>query len=180
MSDVIYDYYSVDASVMIRLKDMLPYDLFKPAWDEIGRLVSTNRWKIFESVADEIQGETVEKWLADNSSAVVKFNPKINEYINKLMADLQKNNMMLINPMSLKSKADPFVIMLALYLEKRNLNNLKIKVGNETCCVLTNEEPKRNKINIPYVCEYYDIPCMNLPNFMRHHGWRITLNVQNP
>ena len=87
---------------------------------------------------------------------------------------------MLMNPMSLKSKEDPFVIMLALYLEKRDLNNLKKKVGSEICCVLTNEEPKINKINIPHVCEYYGIPYMNLPRFMRHHGWRITLDVQNP
>lgn len=180
MPEPIYDYYSVDANVMIKLKDMLPYDLFKPAWDEIARLVSTGRWKIFENVVDEIHGEAVQKWFAENSSAIVKFNPEINEYMNKLMADLQKNSMMLINPMSLKSKEDPFVIMLALYLEKRDLNNLKRKVGNETCCVLTNEEPRRNKINIPHVCQYYDILYMNLFDLMRYHGWQITLAVQNP
>lgn len=100
--------------------------------------------------------------------------------MNRLMADLQNNNMMIIDPVSLKNKADPFVIMLALYLEKRNLNNLRKKGGDKTCCVLTNEEPKRNRIDIPHVCEYYDIPYMNLSNFMRHHGWRITLDVQNP
>jgi len=175
-----YDYYSVDSGVMIRLKDMLPYDLFKPAWDEIGRLVASDRWKIFESVADEVYGKTVKKWLADNSSAIVKFNPKINEYINKLMADLQKNNMMLIDPISLKNKADPFVIMLALYLEERDLNDLRNKDINKTCCVLTREESRYKKINIPSVCEYYDIPYMNLFDFMRHHGWQITLDVQNP
>jgi hypothetical protein len=88
--------------------------------------------------------------------------------------------MMIIDPSSLKNNADPFVVMLALYLEKRNLHNLKEKTSDKTCCVLTNEEPKQNKINIPHVCEYYDIPYMNFPKFMRHHGWRITLDVQNP
>jgi len=152
--------------------------LFKPAWDEIGRLASNNQWKIFENVVDDIHSETVEKWLAD-SSAIVKFNPKINEYTNKLMEDLQKNNMMIIDPASLKNSADPFVIMLALYLEERDLNHLR-KRGNITCCVLTNEEPRRNKINIPYVCDYYDIPYMNLFGLMRHHRWQISLDVQNP
>lgn len=80
MPDPSYDYYSVDASVMIKLKDMLPFDLFKPAWDEIRRLVSTDQWKIFENVADEMHGETVKKWLAENDTAIVKFNPEINEY----------------------------------------------------------------------------------------------------
>ena len=179
MPDPIYDYYSVDASVMIKLKDMLPYDLFTPAWDEITRLVSTDRWKIFENVVDEIHGETVKRWLVDNSNAIVKFNPDINEYINKMMADLQNSNMMIIDPVSLKNNADPFVIMLALYLERRDLNSIK-KKGSKTCCILTNEEPKENKINIPSVCQYYDIPYMNLFDLMRYHGWRITLEVRNP
>lgn len=180
MPNPIFNYYSVDSSIMIRLKDMGPYDIFKSVWDEISRLVSAGQWKIFENVVDEIHGETIQKWLAENNSAIVKFNPEINEYMNKLMAELQQNSIMLIDPMSLKNKADPFVIMLALYLEKRDLNNLREKVSNEICCILTSEEPRKNKINIPYVCEYYDIPYMNLPDFMRHHGWRISLDVQNP
>lgn len=176
----IYDYYSVDASVMIRLKDMLPFDLWKPAWDEISRLVSTGKWKIFENVASEVHGEVVQNWLADNSTSVVKFTAEANEYMNRLMAELQQNAMMLIDPASLRNNADPFVIMLALFLEGRSLRNLRQKAGDKTCCVLTSEEPKNNKVNIPYVCQYYDLPCMNLPNFMRHHGWRITLEVLNP
>ena len=180
MPDTVYDCYSVDASVMIRLKDMLPYDIFESAWNEITRLVQEDRWKIFESVIPEIHGEIIEKWLDKNQSAIVKFNPEANEYMNKLMDDLQRNNMMLVDPMSLKNNADPFVIMLALYLEKRDLKNLKNKLSENNCCVLTNEEPKKNKINIPYVCKYYDLNCMNLPGFMRHHGWKISLEVENP
>jgi hypothetical protein len=83
-----YDYYSVDASVMIRLKDMGPYDIFKPAWDEISRLVSTGQWRIFENVADEVHGETATRWLTENSSAIIKLDAEINEYISRLMADL--------------------------------------------------------------------------------------------
>ena len=142
--------------------------------------MSNGRWKIFENVADEIYDEIVQRWLAENDAAIVKFNTEINEYMNKLMADLQTNSITLINPMNLKNKADPFVIMLGLYLEKRDLNDLKKKVGNGTCCILTNEEPRKNKVNIPYVCEYYDIPYMNLPRFMKHHGWRVALDVQKP
>ncbi|MFC2013856.1 DUF4411 family protein [Chloroflexota bacterium] len=118
--------------------------------------------------------------MAENNAAIVKFNTEINEYISKLMADLQTNSISLIDATNLKNKADPFVIMLGLYLEQRDLKDLKRKVGSETCCILTNEEPRKNRINIPYVCEYYDIPYMNLPSFMRHHGWRIALDVQNP
>ena len=179
MPDPVFDYYSVDASIMIKLKDMLPYDLFEPAWDEISRLVSAGRWKIFENVVDDIHSEFVSKWLADNVLAIVKFNAEINEYISRLMADLQINNMMLVNPMSLKNNTDPFVVMLALYLEKRDPKMLK-QNGKSVCCVLTNEQPKPNKTNIPSVCSYYGIPFMNLFDLMRHHRWKISLDVQNP
>jgi hypothetical protein len=180
MPDIVYDCYSIDASVMIRLKDMLPFDIFESAWNEITRLVQDNRWRIFESIANEIHGETIKQWLEKNDMAIVKFNQEINNYTNQLMNELQQNNMMLVDPMSLKNNSDPFVIMLALYLEKRELRNLKNKTSTTKCCILTNEEPKKNKINIPSICDYYDLKYMNLPNFMRHHGWKITLEVKNP
>jgi len=164
---------------MIKLKDMLPYDLFKQAWDEISRLVATNQWKIFETVTNDIHGEIAKKWLADNSIAIVRFNPTINEYMNQLMSELQKNNMMIIDPSNLRNNSDPFVIMLALYLEERDLANLR-KKGNKKCCIPTREEPKKNRIDIPAICKYYDIPFMGLFSFMRHHGWQITVDVQNP
>jgi len=180
MANAFYDYYSVDAGIMIRLKDMLPHDLFEPAWDEISRLASAGRWKIFKNVIDEAHGEIIKKWSNANSSAIIQFNSLINKYMNKLMAELQYNNMTIIDPMSLKNDADPFVVMLALYLEERDLDDLRKKTGAKVCCVLTREELKRNKVNIPYVCKYYGIPYMTLFQFMKHHGWQISLEVINP
>ena len=180
MPNLVYDYYSVDASAMIKLKDMLPFDLFGTAWDEISRLVSDGRWKIFDNVIDEIHGETLKKWFTENESAIVEFSPIINDYTNNFMAELDNNKLTLINPMSLKNNADPFVIMLALNLEERDLNNLRRKTSNKICCVLTEERPRKNAINIPAVCDYYGIPYMNLFDFMRYHGWNITIQVQNP
>ena len=180
MHKTYYDYYSVDAGILMRMKDMLPHDLFKPAWDEIGRLTLEGRWKIFEVVADEVHGEFIQKWLTEHNQAIVTFNQLINDYTNKLMAELQKRDMALVDPMSLKNNGDPFVIMLALYLEGRDLNNLCEKKTGKTCCVLTREEPKDKKVNIPSVCDVYGIPHMTLFEFMKHHGWQIYLTVQNP
>ena len=180
MQNTAFQYYSVDASVMIKLKDMLPFDLFGTAWDEISRLVSDGRWKIFENVIDEIHGDTLKKWFRDNEASIVKFNPAMNDYTNKLMAELDNNKLTLIDPMSLKNNADPFVVMLALYLEERDLVNLKGKTSDTKCCVLTEERPRPKRINIPAVCDFYDISYMNLFDFMRHHGWNISLQVKNP
>lgn len=180
MASIVYDCYSVDASVMIALTEMGPHDIFEPAWDEISRLVSDNRWKIFETVADELHDDELKNWLIFNDSAIVKFNEIINHYLTSLMAECQNNNMMLINPNNTRNIGDPFVVMLALYYEERDLNDLRVKTSGKRCCVLTNELSREHKINIPYVCNYYDIPYMHLFDFMRHHQWQISIDVQNP
>lgn len=180
MPNQIFNFYSVDASVMIDLKDFFPTDLFQSAWDEISRLVAEDRWKIFETVADELHDSKLKEWLDINNSAVVKFNPNINAYLNKFMAECQNNNMMLINPYNTRNNGDPFVIMLALYYEGRDLNDLKIRTSNTTCCVITDEVLREHKINIPSVCDYYGLPHMYLFDLMRYHKWLISIKVQNP
>ena len=180
MPQQIYNCYSVDASVMIHLKDFLPTDLFQSAWDEISRLVAAGRWKIFETVADELLDEQLKDWLKANGSAVVKFDPDINLYLSELMAECQNNNMMLVNPYNTRNNADPFVIMLALYYEARDLSDLRVKTTDIRCCVLTDEIPKEHKINIPAVCDYYELPHMDLFDLMRYHQWQVSINVQNP
>jgi hypothetical protein len=165
---------------MIQLKDTLPVDVFGQAWDEIDRLVAEGRWKIFDTVADEMHDESLKQWLATHQAALVKFNPTINAYTTKLMAELQHNKMPIVNPERLKDNGDPFVIMLALYLDNRDLGNLQTPSEDTKCCVLTTEEPRAQKVNIPFVCTHYNIPFMNLFSFMKHHGWEITLKVGNP
>ena len=175
-----YNYYSVDSSVMIELNNSFPKDLFSPVWDEVTRLIKDNRWKIFENVAEEINNDEVKKFLKNNSSAIVPFDSEVNIFMNKLMAELYKKKLTLINDTDLRNNADPWVIMLALYLERRDINNLITKTSNKLCCVLTEERPKLNRINIPAVCAEYGIHCMDLRGLMRHHDWHYSLNVQNP
>ncbi len=165
---------------MIDLKDFLPTDLFQSAWDEISRLVAAGRWNIFETVADELHDEQLKDWLNANNSAVVKFDPDINLYINQFMAECQNNNMMIVNPYNTRNNADPFVIMLALYYEARGLSDLRVRTTDIRCCVLTNEIPQQHKINIPAVCDYYGLQYMHLFDLMRYHKWQVSINVQNP
>ena len=180
MPQQIYNCYSVDASVMIDLKNYFPTDLFQSAWDEISRLIVNGRWKIFETVADELHDIQLKDWLNINNSAVVRFDTDINTYLSKFMAECQNNNMMLVNPYNTRNDGDPFVIMLALYYEARDLNDLRIKTTDISCCVITDEIPKEHKINIPAVCDYYNLPHMNLFDLMRYHQWQVSIDVQNP
>ncbi|OPZ86461.1 MAG: hypothetical protein BWY76_00943 [bacterium ADurb.Bin429] len=165
---------------MIKLKDMLPADLFKSAWGEVERLVADNRWRIFDHVAGEIHGETIQEWLRRNADAVVPFDEQFNAYLNRFMIELDLYGIHMINPQVDKDGGDPFVITLALMLERRDLSDLRKRTTGDACCVLTNEAPKKNKVNIPHVCDIYGLPHMNLFDFMRHHGWEISLTVKHP
>lgn len=180
MSTQSYSCYSVDASVMIEFKNIFPEDLFQSIWNEVTRLTTQGRWKIFETVAGELQDTQLKRWLIDNPQSVVKFDGRFNTYLSKFMAECQQNGMMLINPSNTRNNGDPFVIALALYLEGRDIRNLKVRTGDTVCCVLTNELPRDHKVNIPYVCVHYNLPYLNMFDLMRHHQWQITINVQNP
>jgi len=72
-------------------------------------------------------------------------NPLINDYTNKTYGELQKRNMTLVDPMSLKNNGDPFVIMLALYLEGRDLNDLCKKEDWKDMLCSDTEELKEKK-----------------------------------
>jgi len=180
MQQQIYNYYIVDASVMIDLKDSFPTDLFKPIWDEIARLVNAGKWKIFDTVVDELHDSQLKDWLNINSSAIVKFDSNFNAYLSRFMAECQNNNMMLVNPYNTRNNGDPFVVTLALYFETRSLNDLRITTGNIKCCVLTDELPREHKVNIPSVCDYYNLKYMHLFDLMRYHQWQVSVNVNNP
>lgn len=54
--------------------------------------------------------------------------------------------------------ADPFVVATAA---------LQDPVGT----VVTLERHKPNAVRIPNLCEYFDIPCLNLEGFMGEEGW---------
>jgi len=180
VSRPVYAYYSVDASAMVKLKDMLPSDLFRLAWDEIERLVREGRWRIYDYVAKEIHGEEIERWFDRNPDAIMHFDSNFNRYLNRFTTELDMQGVRMINPRTNKDAGDPFVVTLALVMEQRDLTDLTQRTNDKTCCVLTNEAPKPGKVNIPHVCELYSLPCLNLFDFMRHHGWEITLRVRHP
>jgi hypothetical protein len=79
-----------------------------------------------------------------------------------------------------KDAGDPFVVALALMLEGRDPSALRTATGGRRCCVLTGEKPKPGKVNIPRVCDHYGLAYMDLPDFVRHHGWEISLTVKHP
>ncbi len=85
----------------------------------------------------------------------------LTEEIQKVVSEIlgTENFERLVDSRTDRSKADPFVIALA-------------KVENHT--VVTEEKnfgtPTRPKI--PIVCRHFDIPCINLLQFIREQGWR--------
>ncbi len=184
MSRLTHSWYSVDANIMIRLKNDFPADVMAPVWDEIERLVHDGRWRIFEYVVKEIDkhpGKQRWAWLRDHPDAIVPFDDMFNEYVARLMHELDAVNLRMIDPESQRHAADPFVVALALMYEGRDLTDLQRRTGSRTCCVLSTETARSaRQRKIPTVCDHYGIPHMGLWDFMRHHDWRFTLDVGRP
>ena len=61
-----------------------------------------------------------------------------------------------------KPFADPFVIARA-----KSLND-----KGTPACVITTERPRPNAPNIPNVCAYFGIDCVDLEGFMERENWR--------
>jgi len=67
-------------------------------------------------------------------------------------------------------QADPFVIALAVSLEKDPQKTL-IKTIKKRI-IVTEERLKGSKEKIPFVCKDYDIDCINVIELFRTEGWK--------
>jgi hypothetical protein len=163
--------YSVDASALIEMKDVYPYDvlLFRPMWDSLGSLADAGRLVVAEPVSRECQDPVFRLWFNAHGEIILAFSPELNDYVNALHCALEKAGLPMVNPTSPKSQNDPFVVASALLLERRVLTDLR--TGSErTCHVISYEKnrgPTARYKSIKDVCDYYSIRCLNWPEMLR-------------
>jgi len=84
---------------------------------------------------------------------------EVDEEIQVVVTEILDSHPRLIDPETLRSGADPFVIGLA-------------RCGSAT--VVTEERPSRDAANnpkIPDVCDHYDIRCIDVRDLIREENW---------
>jgi len=153
--------YVFDTSSLSKLKHFYP-GVFKSVWKglealvEQGNLISTK--EVWHEMERGNPDQYTNKWLKDRkepifttpSTAELQFVAHIFQikHFQSLIGEQQR----------LKGTpvADPFVIDCA-------------KIQNGT--VVTEEQLKPNAAKIPNVCQHFQIPCIDLEQFMKQQGW---------
>ena len=148
--------YSVDTSIFIHAwNKAYPYERFPSLWREMGVLID----KGILIAADEVKGELevqkdeLYKWVQQRSHIYIQSTAIIQQEVTNILKQFRG----LANENSLIPVADPFVIALA-----------KVK----DCTVITQEKGGSIKNpNIPIVCKYYKIRCIDLFEFVNEQNW---------
>lgn len=135
-------------------------DRFPSLWEEFDVLVSEQRIISVKEVARELDGQEdlLENWVKSNAN--VFHVPTSDELL--LVGDIFRVSHFqgLIRKQARLQGipvADPFVIAKASC--------------TDSGCVVTTEKFKENASQVPNVCKYFDIPYMNLEEFMEEENW---------
>ncbi|MEI7832310.1 MAG: DUF4411 family protein [bacterium] len=173
------NYWSIDNNILITLNHF-PSDIFQSLWLKIAEFGQSQHWCICEPVVSECHIPEWQKWFKEHYEIVTPIDELYVKYVSRLQLELEENEMPLTDPSSTKNMADPFIIALALMKEQRDLRDLRKRTNSSHCGVLSLEAPKPSKINIPSVCQYYDVNCLNLNDYMREQGWSFSLVISSP
>jgi len=153
--------YVFDTGPLIVLFRNYYLDCFPTLWGKFEALISDSKIVSVREVANEINtygnADRLTEWVKNNRKYF--FQPAQNEFlivteifkINHFQALIRKKERLQGKPV-----ADPFVIAKAKSLD-----------GS----VVTEERWKENSANIPNVCEYFGISCINLEEFMKKEDW---------
>ena len=124
-------------------------DRFPSLWEQFHELIANQRIISVKEVSRELDGQDdlLANWINE-----MLFIGEIFQ-VSHFQGLIRKQERLQGKPV-----ADPFVIA------KANL----IQNG----CVVTTEKYKENASQIPNVCKHFNIPCINLEQFMEKEDWR--------
>ena len=150
--------YVFDSGPLMQLFRHFDPDVFPHLWEDFDRLVASGRIVSVREVHREIRGpENLIEWAEQNKAVFHAPDSAQTEFVQNLFGS--RHAQKLVRKKKILEgggAADPFVIALA-----------KVKGG----CVVTAEADKPNAPCIPAFCKGFDIPFMNLSQFMKAEGW---------
>lgn len=152
--------YVFDTSSLRSLQHFYP-SVFKTIWDGLDALVQQEILISTREVWNELERQNISAdvlaWAKQNkkifttpTAAELQFVAQILQ-INHFQALIGEQQRLKGTPV-----ADPFIIACA-----------KIKGGT----VVTEEQLKPNAAKIPNVCAHFNVPCIDLEDFMQQQGW---------
>lgn len=166
-----YPLYSVDASAMYWLTLHMPSDVAPSLWALVAEWADEGRLLISDEIKRET--ETLDEWkdfFRERPRMVVSL-AEMGEYFKAFQNEATVHNIQLTRPNSTRDQGDPFVVALALMLEKRSLANLRDRTDPEAICrVVTYENKGPGRKKIPDACQFYDIRYMRWAQVLKEEG----------
>lgn len=153
--------YVFDTSSLVVLKNFYPdnFPSFWQAWDELmENSIVTSVREVRNELENRDTPDFIQEWVKEHKTMFEIPDPEALMFVPQIFA-VQHFQMLVSQNARLRGTpvADPFVIAVA-----------KAKCGT----VVTEERLKPNAARIPNVCQYFQIPCMNLAGFMNQQRWR--------
>lgn len=173
------DNWSIDTNVLITLRHQFPQDLYESFWEQMEEFANQGHWLVCDTVIRECRDAEWQSWFTAHPGIIAAVDNDYLTYSGLLATELDNNSMPLIDPSTTRHGADPFVIALALMIERRDPADLRKTTTSTRCGVLSQEIRKPSKMNIPSVCDWYGIPCMTIYEYMRQHGWKFSLVISS-
>jgi hypothetical protein len=150
--------YSIDTSAIIDgRRRYYPADVFPGLWQKVEALIVVGELIATEEVWNELSvfDDEVFAWARAQSRMFIPLDGDTQMAVTSIL----HSHAGLVDPLGLKSRADPFVIALA-------------QIAGAS--VITGEKPNNNplKPKIPNVCQALGIRVMNFLDFIRDQGWK--------
>ena len=125
--------------------------VYKKLWDNIDDFLKKHIIVTCSEIESEIKDPELVDWLHLQECCILPITDDIQEYVRKIVNEHPK----LIDFNNCKSSGDAFLIATAM------------KYG---LTVIT-EENKQSPKKIPWICETYDIPCINITELCTREEW---------
>ena len=160
------EYYVIDSSSLIELNRMNPMDIYESVWKNLEVLLENGFLISPEEVMKEVSKKDDE--LRDWAKQHKKMFIQLDEFQIQKVIEIQSKYPSFVDPDKENPVADPFVIALAL---EKDLQQTIIPIKKKRI-VVSEEKLRGNKIKIPYVCQQYDIECIDVFELFRREGWK--------
>ena len=159
------NHYIIDSSSLIELNRHNPIDVFPTVWQKIESLINNGLLMAPKEVLYEIieRDDQLAKWAKKQRNLFKDPTPKQIE----ILKDILKNYPAIVRE-DRKYDADVWVIALAIEMAtclQRTLTSIKR-------IVVTEEKLRGNKINIPLVCQKYNIEVIDIIDMFRMERWK--------
>lgn len=152
--------YVFDTSSIRSLQHFYP-SVFKTIWDGLDGLVQQQNLVSTREVWNELVRQNVStdvlEWAKQNKQIFTTPNAAELQFVAQIF-QIKHFQSLIGEQQRLKGTpvADPFIIACA-----------KINGGT----VVTEEQIKPHAAKIPNVCQYFNVPCIDLERFMQQQGW---------